>query len=372
MKKQTDFEWIREAITEAAKRYPDVTPAQVELESRLLINLAQYYLDDLASGIFTPEEIAADISKYKDKAKEALLGYSTKANDWKDGSRNGKFTLECHALVLAKLEAVFLGMKQEEEGKRERLELAQRLAKEILKERPQTEMVGDERVFRWVYFPVLEKAFRDFTRLREDASSEAAFREKLRAKLAALKAEIDEKYKLVNPEDAQPFRGAAGLPKDFHKEQQKERKDYLTALFKNTLLAKYLTALFPEEGLKAGEGQPGQPEGQPFGEELERVVRAALEKRGLLNANGHFKRTDDEKGKDFRYTQVKALFVVLRQREYLPKKSKSRAAEILAALFASQFNFDFSPRTVTSAEKEKNAGQDKEETEFLGAIPARK
>lgn len=129
--------------------------------------------------------------------------------------------------------------------------------------------------------------------------------------------------------------------------------------FRNAVYRDFILSLFPE----AGEGQPGQPEGQPFGEELERVVRAALEKRRLLNANGHF--AGD-------YTQVKALFVVLRQREYLPKKSKIRAAEILAALFASQFNFDFSPRTVTSAEKEKNAGQDREETRFLGAIPARK
>lgn len=148
-------------------------------------------------------------------------------------------------------------MKREIDAKKERRKLAHRLAKEVLKEHPETEVFGDEESVHWVHFPILEEAFRDFTRLRKDAYSEAAFREKLRVKLAALEADKVEKLRLYNPEDAQPFRGAIGLPKDWHKEQQKERKDYLMALFRNTLLAEYLTALFPEAGQpEAGQALP--------------------------------------------------------------------------------------------------------------------
>lgn len=255
-------------------------------------------------------------------------------------------------------------MKREIEARKKRRQLAQRLMKGVLMEYPETEIFGDEESLHWVHFPILEEAFRDFTRLKKDAYSEEAFREKLRGKLAALKADTEEKYNRWNPEEAQPLH-TIGLPKDFHKERQRERMGYLMALLQNTLLAEYLTALFSEEG------QPEAGETLPFGEELEKVVRAALEKRGLLDANGHFLRTESPKGEDFRYTQVKALFVVLRQREYLPYKPRtaSQAAQKLATLFASRFNFEFTPRTVTSAERERNIGQDKEERSFTSAIP---
>lgn len=159
--------------------------------------------------------------------------------------------------LLAKIQEA----KQEEEARRERLELAQQLAKEVLKEYPETEIFGDEQSVHWVHFPILEEAFGDFTRLKKDAYSEEAFREKLRAKLAALKADIEETYNRWNPEEAQPFRGTIGGIKDFHKERQPERMDYLMARFRNNLLIKFLTALFPEAGeLVAGQAQPQKEE----------------------------------------------------------------------------------------------------------------
>lgn len=103
-----------------------------------------------------------------------------------------------------------------------------------------------------------------------------------------------------------------------------------------------------------------------YGEELAAVVRAALEERGLL----------DESGK---YTggvspHIKALFVVLRLRGYLPNKKRtaSQAAQRLAALFASEFGFKFSPRAISAAEEQKSLGQEKAETQFFKAIQARK
>lgn len=125
---------ISEIVAEAANRYPHVTPAQVELESRELIKIAQAYFDKLASGIFTAEEIAANISKHKDEAKAQLLEYPTNVNTWKDGraDRDGKFALECFALVLPKLEAVFLGMKQAPEMiKKRQPEAGQGLPQEL-------------------------------------------------------------------------------------------------------------------------------------------------------------------------------------------------------------------------------------------------
>lgn len=208
----------------------------------------------------------------------------------------------------------------------------------------QTEVFGDEQSVHLVHFPILEEAFRDYTRLRKDAYTEEAFREKLRAKLAALEADTAEKLSLYNPEDAQPFRGAIDLPKDFHKERQPERMDYLMALFRNTLLAEYLTTLFPEEK------KPGQPEAREdssFGEKLATKVRQVLEKRGQLD-QGRFTGNS---------THVKALYNVLANGTLKGIYKEKRFADF----FLKHFGFRITSRTLQNP---PNKGQDTEESKY--------
>lgn len=107
--------------------------------------------------------------------------------------------------------------------------------------------------------------------------------------------------------------------------------------------------------------KPGQP--AAYGEGLADVVRDALEKRRLLDGGKFAGQTSPH---------VKALFAVLRQKGYLPKKSRIQAARMLSSLFASEFGFEFAARTISTAETQKSLGQVKAENLFLKDIPEKK
>lgn len=337
---------IAAAIEAAAAKQEGLPPWQAGQEIAVNCKVAARWVESYERGR-PADAILNDLASEAEKAEQILKGDTEEAREnarKRPGLPDGMFSTECAAIA----SYLIAGYLKGQEARNNRLQLVKRLAKEVLEKHPQAKRFGGESAVAGPHFLRSETVFQNFTQLRKDAYSEEAFREKLRAKLAALKADIDEKHKLYNPEAA-------------HLEDRHRTRDaYLMALFQNNLLVKYLTALFPEQ---AKPGQPAAGQAQPFGEELERVVRAALKKRGLLDNNGHF--TGD-------YTQVKALFVVLHLRGYLPKKSKKRGAELLAALFEAQFNFDFAPRTITGAEKYPNIGQDREERLFTGAIPERK
>lgn len=349
---------IRAAIEAAAAKEQGLPAWQAAQEIAVNCEVAARWVEMYEMGR-PADAILTDLAREQEKAWEVLKG---ETESYRANARNnpefpdGMFSVKCAAIALPIIARYIERMEREKGPRRDRLELAQRLAKEVVGQYPHTEIFGGEQSVRQAHFPILEEAYRGYARLKADSFSEDAFREKLRAKLEALEADTAEKLRLYNPEEARPFTGAIGLPEGFHEERQPERLNYLMALFRNTLIARYLTALFPGDG---------QPESQPaaYGEALATVVRGALEKRRLLDGGKFAGQTSPH---------VKALFAVLRQKGYLPKKSRIQAARMLSSLFASEFGFEFAPRTVSTAEDEKNEAQAAEETKFLKAIPPRK
>lgn len=104
---KSKFEWIREVISEVVEIVPSVQPWQITDEIKTFTEIAEAYLDDLKSGLFTAEEIVSDLQPYIDKAKQKLLDYPVKINSWEDNTprRNGKFGLICQIKVLLQLQS---------------------------------------------------------------------------------------------------------------------------------------------------------------------------------------------------------------------------------------------------------------------------
>jgi len=135
--------------------------------------------------------------------------------------------------------------------------------------------------------------------------------------------------------------------------------NYRSKLFINGTILAYLESIFSDHPKGKEQGPPAPS----FGEGLATVVRDALEKRRLLDGGKFAGQTSPH---------VKALFAVLRQKGYLPKKSRIQAARMLSSLFASEFGFEFAARTISTAETQKSLGQEKAETQFLKDIPEKK
>lgn len=287
---------IAEAIQAAAEKEQGLPPWQAAQEIADNCEVAARWVEMYEMGR-PAGAILTDLAREQEKAWEIIKG---ETKSYRENARrnnpefpDGMFSTKCAAIALPLIARYIERMEREKEPRLERLQLAQRLAKEVLKECPETEIFGDEQSVRLAHFPILEEAFQDYARLRKDAYSEEAFREKLRAKLAALEADTAEKLRLYNPEEARPFVSDIRRP-NFHKERQNERMDYLMALFRNTLLARYLEALFPGDGQPAAGAGQAQGEGRTF-EELfvspavpALVIRAMqeAEPRPLLNEEG--------------------------------------------------------------------------------------
>ncbi|NRB48335.1 MAG: hypothetical protein HRU41_11735 [Saprospiraceae bacterium] len=127
----------------------------------------------------------------------------------------------------------------------ERKAIAWKLNQEIEIKWPSANLFADRLSFEQVHFPKLEVLFKDWQRKRKDAFSEEQFQTELKVKLEELEAEIKAKFELWKPDQAKQFRGAIGLPKDWEKEQQQERRDYLYALLTNKLAIDFLSSQFP-------------------------------------------------------------------------------------------------------------------------------
>lgn len=145
--------------------------------------------------------------------------------------------------------------------KSERLKLALTLAEEVAKEYPQAARYYSEKGIARAFFPRLEESFQHFSRKQFKAPSEAVFRTALEEKLAALEAEIAERFNQLPGEG----RRDAG-----------ETEAYLGFLFYNTLLARYLEALFP------GEEEPEAGGQLSLTSEMAEAVKALIEKHRHL------------------------------------------------------------------------------------------
>lgn len=184
------------------------------------------------------------LDHYVQKCSEGVQKKITeeeKGRFWKDGLENDILSLS-GAIERAGAEIVKGEVKAFLEYLH-RKKLAWSLAKEIEMKLPDTTRFSDFRSFR-LHFSALEEDLKDWVMKKESAPSERSFKEELNKKFKKLNKEIEEKYKLWNPDEAQRNIGAIGLPENFHKEHQKERETYLYVLFKNRLASDFLSKMF--------------------------------------------------------------------------------------------------------------------------------
>lgn len=100
---QLKYRWIREAVRKAAKEHPIHQPGQIAAETRLLVENAALYENRLKTGIYTREEVLADIQKYLKQFKENYLKNSDSNPNPKH--RNGALGSLAAIYVLQELEA---------------------------------------------------------------------------------------------------------------------------------------------------------------------------------------------------------------------------------------------------------------------------